>query len=362
MNDVAPGCEPHRIAEVIATLPDGTSRRASGYRVTSASILTARHAVDGARHVVTRFDAGGAGEWTASADVVWRDPEHDIAVLRLDRPEEDRLAPVRYGRLADRSAFIPVHAAGFPLWKRRDRPDGRPYRELHDAGGTLPVLSNRRGGTLEIHVPPPAEAPDPWVSPWKGMSGAALWAGDHIIGVVAEHHRSEGPGRLTATRVDRLIEAVDGEHRATLLGLLGLCSPELPDVLPPEATWPGRSGYLEQVRDIAPAHGLRDRERELAELAAFAAGDEACVWWQAGPWAGKTALMSTFVLNPPAGLDVVSSPWPAWRCTATHSPRATTSTCPNSVRRWSPPATRPARTPSPAAGPTSRSGSGEGVE
>ncbi|GAA0421543.1 hypothetical protein Acor_82710 [Acrocarpospora corrugata] len=64
------------------------------------------------------------------------------------------------------------------------------------------------------------------------------------------------------------------------------------------------------VADIAPER-LYDRERELAELAAFCAGDppytdQPYLWWQAGPWAGKTALLSWFALHPPAGVDVVS--------------------------------------------------------
>ncbi|MEV6926493.1 helix-turn-helix domain-containing protein [Dactylosporangium sp. NPDC051485] len=77
-----------------------------------------------------------------------------------------------------------------------------------------------------------------------------------------------------------------------------------------EPAWWVRSGYVEQVRDIAPGGGrpgaLKDRDRELAALADFCAGDEPYLWWLAGPWAGKTALMSTFVLNPPAGVEVVA--------------------------------------------------------
>ena len=68
-----------------------------------------------------------------------------------------------------------------------------------------------------------------------------------------------------------------------------------------------RSGYLEQVRQIAPAE-LYGREEELAELAAFctdpARGPYA--WWRAPAWAGKSALMSWFVLHPPPGVQVVS--------------------------------------------------------
>ncbi|MEV0926528.1 hypothetical protein AB0I99_15645, partial [Streptomyces spongiicola] len=49
---------------------------------------------------------------------------------------------------------------------------------------------------------------------------------------------------------------------------------------------------------------LRDRDAELAELAAFCLEEQRApyVWWQAGPWAGKSALLSTFVLNPPKPL------------------------------------------------------------
>ncbi|MEV5731307.1 hypothetical protein AB0N50_36955 [Streptomyces pharetrae] len=69
--------------------------------------------------------------------------------------------------------------------------------------------------------------------------------------------------------------------------------------------WRSKSGWLDQVRDIVPPGGLVDREEELAELADFCAGDEVYAWWQAGPWAGKSALLSTFVLHPPATVDAV---------------------------------------------------------
>ncbi|MCW2929248.1 MAG: hypothetical protein JWM19_210 [Actinomycetia bacterium] len=49
---------------------------------------------------------------------------------------------------------------------------------------------------------------------------------------------------------------------------------------------------------------LRDRDEELAELARFCLAPDAgpYAWWRAGPWAGKSALLSTFVLRPPAEL------------------------------------------------------------
>ncbi|BCJ46108.1 hypothetical protein GCM10010168_50570 [Actinoplanes ianthinogenes] len=68
-----------------------------------------------------------------------------------------------------------------------------------------------------------------------------------------------------------------------------------------------RSSYLEQVRRIAPA-ALIGRDAELAELAAFCSDDaeHAYGWWRAPAWAGKSALLSWFVLHPPPGIKVVS--------------------------------------------------------
>ncbi|BCY11994.1 hypothetical protein [Actinoplanes sp. L3-i22] len=61
-----------------------------------------------------------------------------------------------------------------------------------------------------------------------------------------------------------------------------------------------RSAYLRQVERIAPPR-LLDRGPELGELAAFCLQEDRgpYVWWRAGPWAGKSALLSSFVLRPP---------------------------------------------------------------
>ncbi|WP_431919583.1 hypothetical protein [Nonomuraea jabiensis] len=68
-----------------------------------------------------------------------------------------------------------------------------------------------------------------------------------------------------------------------------------------------RSAYWQQVRRIAPAR-LLCRDEELAELAEFchAEGEVPYLWWQAPAWAGKSALMSWFALNPPETVRVVS--------------------------------------------------------
>lgn len=75
---------------------------------------------------------------------------------------------------------------------------------------------------------------------------------------------------------------------------------------------PTASGYLLQVEAISAAE-FKGRDRELAELSAFCTDDapedgpEQGYWrWLAPAWAGKSALLAKFVLDPPPGVDVVS--------------------------------------------------------
>ncbi|WP_274558601.1 trypsin-like peptidase domain-containing protein [Streptomyces spiramyceticus] len=255
------GLDPHRIAEIIVATGAGGGRRGSGYRVGDTAVLTAFHVVAGAAGVQVRFDADRPGQWTVAATVTWSDLDTDVAVLTFALPPGAApVAPARFGRISDdRHAVIGVHAAGFPLWKQRRRPDGRQFRELHQADGTVAALSNLRTGTLEITVPVAAADPDPKVSPWSGMSGAAVWAGCRIVGVVAEHHRWEGMGRLTAARIDHTLLRVGEQRRGELAGLLAIADPQaLPDAGPePTGSADSRPGQgSAKVIGLPVTHGL----------------------------------------------------------------------------------------------------------
>jgi hypothetical protein len=210
-------------------------------------------------------------------------------------------------------AVLAVQAFGFPGFKLRGdaADDGGVgvFRDLEQVSGHAPVAANRRQGTLAVYLddPPPAAAGHEGPSPWAGMSGAAVWADDRIVAVVAEHHPSEGTGRLTGRRIDRAYDQLPEADLGQLIAWLGLppAIDGLPDVVPAEPRQLIRSAYMEQVRDIAPDE-LIGRDGELANWAEFCADTEAYAWWQARPWAGKTALASWFVTHPPAGADVVS--------------------------------------------------------
>ncbi|MGW6755808.1 trypsin-like peptidase domain-containing protein [Streptomyces sp. NPDC055006] len=214
------GLDPHRIAEIIVECRGGR-RRGSGYLIADGTVLTAAHVVADAIDLAVRCDADRPTQWSAQATVAWSNAGIDLAVLTVATPAAQQWAPVAFGRITDDEAVVvDVHTAGFPLFKRRSR-NGVPFRELHHAVGTVAALSNLRTGTLELTVAPAGSDPDPAASPWSGMSGAAVWAGHRIIGVVAEHHRWEGAGRLTAVRLDHALREVDTDERTRLTRLLG---------------------------------------------------------------------------------------------------------------------------------------------
>ncbi|GGU35896.1 trypsin-like peptidase domain-containing protein [Streptomyces violascens] len=260
-----PGLDPHRIAEIIVETGVGR-RRGSGYRICTDTVLTAAHVVVGAAGVVVRCDADREGEWSGPAAVTWADAGTDLAVLRVVPPESapSVVEPARFGRIPDdRHGVIDVYALGFPLWKRRSRSDRTSFRELHQADGTVAALSNLRTGTLEMTVAPAGADPDPATSPWAGMSGAAVWAGNRIIGVVAEHHRSEGPGRLTAVRLDHALGRLGPAERAEFVRLLGLAEP-LPLAVPGET----QGGV--RVVGVPVAYGIELFKNRASEREAIA--------------------------------------------------------------------------------------------
>ncbi|QKW08931.1 trypsin-like peptidase domain-containing protein [Streptomyces sp. NA04227] len=269
----ASGVDPHRIAEIIVETGNGR-RRGSGYRISAASILTAAHVVADATETVVRCDADRPEEWSAPASVTWADGTSDLAVLTVVPPTTAPtvVEPVRFGRIDDeRAGLVEVHAVGFPLFKRRRRGEVA-FRELHQADGTVATLSNRRTRRLEITVTPADSDPDPATSPWSGMSGAAVWAGSRIVGVVAEHHRAEGSGRLTAVPLDHALRELTAGARAELLQLLAL-----PDIASLPLAGPGQGQGQGQAEDqrlpgvrvvgLPVAHGIelfknRTRERD----------------------------------------------------------------------------------------------------
>ncbi|MFC8131162.1 trypsin-like peptidase domain-containing protein [Streptomyces sp. NPDC057302] len=222
------GLEAARVAEVLVERPDGApGRRGSGYRVGDRSVLTAAHVVGGpVVSVRVRFDADLPGEWSADVRVVLLVEAADIALLEIVTPPPPSAGGIgtpRYAAVPDSDVVLTVSAMGFPRFKLRDDTmrlldDGAPgqYRDSCHASGTVSALSNRREGTLELAVLAPRADPEPGRSPWEGMSGAVVWSGGAVIGVISAHHRSDGLGRLAASRVEHWYDVLTDQELARL--------------------------------------------------------------------------------------------------------------------------------------------------
>lgn len=112
-------------------------------------------------------------------------------------------------------------------------------------------------------------------------------AADHVIEVMGQSGTVSGTGTVVQAGRDARVHVGDVNLRTGAVV---------------------RTRYRFQVERIAPAE-LVGREAELAELDAFCTDPSTAGsyrWWRAGAWAGKSALLSWFVLYPPRGVRVVS--------------------------------------------------------
>ena len=208
----------------------------SGYRVAAGAVLTAAHVV--ADLPVWRADAPvpadveapgvcwarplGAPGWVPAV-VAWRDAAQDVAVLRLAPaapPLPDGPWP-RWGRV-DGMEPVAVTAVGFP-WAQ-ERPDR--VRDTEQLFGFIAPAAMAKAALCAVSVLTAAPAGRAGGSPWAGMSGAALFAGPFLVGVLVID-----PARFAADRVVAApIAPLLGD--AALAGLLGTSADQVAGVGP----------------------------------------------------------------------------------------------------------------------------------
>ncbi|MEL5956619.1 NACHT domain-containing protein [Streptomyces sp. CLV115] len=223
------GLDLRRTVQVLTSTETGTQRRGSGYRVAADAVLTAAHVVQDALSVRLRFFTEDGRTTELPGERVWIDASADIALIRLERGPDSgpagHVPPVRFACITD---VVECEALGFPRFTMRRSPASAAsdpptvYRDSHHARGTTTPLAGVRRGTLELALRAPEYDVDRERSPWEGMSGAAVWSGGYLIGVVSEHHRADGLGTLAATRVDRWHQLLQPDRIRELSELIGL--------------------------------------------------------------------------------------------------------------------------------------------
>ena len=171
----------------------------SGYLVTPDLVLTAAHVCGSGKigdSCEVRFlDPDETQPWLY-AQIVWRRDEHDIALLRVRdaRWRPPGVAITRWGKVMSVTG-LPCRAAGFPAAQAVD--EAR-YSELVE--GTVNSLTKSERHRYDITVTSGVPDSDTGESLWAGMSGAALFVGDFLVGVVVikTAHYAE---RLTAVPI-----------------------------------------------------------------------------------------------------------------------------------------------------------------
>ncbi|MEV0490512.1 tetratricopeptide repeat protein [Streptomyces atratus] len=159
--------------------------RGSGYVVGPRLVLTSAHVTPECNGAVSLFRPGKETSWRGT--VVWRGTPRgrdDAALVRIDDPSWVPPAGAwdRWGRLVTHRPATPCEAWGIPEVVQRT---GRAVDTLQPSGTLSPgdrYVGNRYVMSLSQH--PPASAGDEG-SPWAGMSGAALFCGDLLAGVIA---------------------------------------------------------------------------------------------------------------------------------------------------------------------------------
>jgi hypothetical protein len=318
-----------RIVEVAAYLGTGYSPRlryGSGLLIGGGQVLTAAHVVDGADAVVVT----DTDKRRLTADVSSRlvgDQDHfDVAILEV--PDAPNLPPVPLARVdrdmsSGRQVIDGCWAVGYPEFQELNW-GGAPVRVTVQVRGCVLPLSGMGAGaegllSLQVTATPrtlPVNSPLA-ASEWKGMSGAAVFAGDLLLGVITEHAPRRGVSDISFTALDRLFDpAAAPSDAAAWCARLGVKNSGDVPVLPVTSAR-HEPAYWATLRTYRARTGvLLQRQEDLAAIEAFAtgvtgvfgSGTVACgyLWFQGAPWAGKTALLAEAVYLAPERVAAVA--------------------------------------------------------
>ena len=184
-------------------------RFGSGYLIGPERVLTAGHTL---RSPGDDTSVPGTGDrcqvlpWAGDSEQGWLagqveccDLELDLAVVSVPGLAGG-VAPVRWGRLAG-SEPVPWKAIGFPVAGL-----DASGRQPETGWGEVSPATESFAGRLGLVIGSRAARPTPGgTSGWAGLSGAAVFCHDRLVGVVIEDPQ-EFAGSLTARRIDRLAD------------------------------------------------------------------------------------------------------------------------------------------------------------
>ena len=203
-----------RVVQVRVARADGGVSFGTGYLIAPRLVLTSGHVLvggPGSRVEVSRPDAG-PGRFMAS--VSWRQVSGavDASLAEIDDPGWVRppswsagRGTQRFGELVTTVSGQPASARGFPRLQRDSA--GRFDEQVH---GRISPGTGELAGRYEIvsDDPLPASAGDDR-SQWAGMSGAAVFCGALLTGVIRADRGAVHGARLIATRIRDVLDVTE---------------------------------------------------------------------------------------------------------------------------------------------------------
>ncbi|MGX7698404.1 trypsin-like serine peptidase [Gordonia polyisoprenivorans] len=279
---------PARLVQIVVVQTDGNQRYGTGYRISDEHVLTARHVVVDGQQIDVRIFHDGTHRRTVSAAPTPVIVSGDIALLvLLDIGVTSAVGPkTTFGSLDRNANSYHVRTAGFPAFAFDDSAGNR---DVWAMTGTVQPLSGSRNGHLFVQfTDTDVAAQREHNSPWAGMSGAPVWVGDTLAGVITDDRTAVLPKTLLAQRLDSLIELLQGVYPSTVVQVAGLYEDSIDD-----------------VKSRLPDGGLRDRSDELSLMAEHCLSANGVLLFVAPEQYGKTALMRHFATHAPEHVTVL---------------------------------------------------------
>ena len=198
------GLDRHRLVLITAVVsaPGGdTLSLGTGYLVAPDLVLTASHVLplDGVTAVEVRVEDGG-GKADAHPQPVWRDAPHDAMLLRLKQPLDQPGPPPDW-----LDTFLDADAdwqsSGYPAAANAEE-QGRLISKTVGLSGRLQALGGQGEGERELDlVVAGASSPEGWA----GVSGAPVFVGGRLAGLIKEVPLGFSGGRLAGVPAATLL-------------------------------------------------------------------------------------------------------------------------------------------------------------
>ncbi|MCD7439636.1 NACHT domain-containing protein [Streptomyces lincolnensis] len=194
----------------------------TGVLLDRRTVMTARHVIEGVDAVEVIHPAGDA---PVMCTVLWADRESDVALLQAtdDVISAGRAAPLgslRVGTVATWSPLAHCQIVGFPQIQRYgERHEDLEYDQYRAA--VLPMAGHMRDVLVCELDRPAADERDGRTSPFLGLSGAPVFAGAVLLGVVTQVPKGRHHMRVEAVSVEPVLDipANDGwgVHRREMI-------------------------------------------------------------------------------------------------------------------------------------------------